>query len=292
MIPFREGEKGFSLVEISVILSVLAVLGVVVLVPGIYKLIRDSEKIAASKTISTLKDECETNYVYGIDSFTKVSPKGYEMENDGINSCLGDPNHGFINLVPKISNENPSFHYEFQSGLISCSIYKGELTPFPECKKIKNSKKKYRCNDIGDWSKAQQLLIKGHSYLDRDTDGEACEALRRKSDKPELGNVIIGSCYDGDTCTTSSGEKIRLACIDTPELRGKRSDPGPAKAARDYLNNLIQGKKVRIRRVTEDRYGRTVAELSIGGMNIQKRLVGKGYAKIYKRYADQCNWSR
>ena len=39
------------------------------------------------------------------------------------------------------------------------------------------------------------------------------------------GTVVIDSCYDGDTCTTTEGEKIRLACIDTPELRGSRSDP-------------------------------------------------------------------
>ena len=25
--------------------------------------------------------------------------------------------------------------------------------------------------------------------------------------------VVITSCYDGDTCTSSTGEKIRLACI-------------------------------------------------------------------------------
>ena len=292
MVPSREGEEGFSLVEISMVLSVLAVLGVVVVAPGISKLIRHSEKIAASKTISTLKDECETNYIYGIDEFTKFSSKGYEMENESISSCLGDPNHGFINLLPKSSNENPSFHYEFQSGLITCSIDKGELTPFPECKNIKNSKTKYRCNDIGDWSKAQQLLLKGHSYLDRDKDGEACEALRRKSDKPELGNVIIENCYDGDTCTTSSGEKIRLACIDTPELRGKGSDPVPAKAARDFLNNLIQGKEVSVRRVTEDRYGRTVGELSLNGVNLQQELVAQGHAQIFEKYSEPCSWAK
>ena len=28
--------------------------------------------------------------------------------------------------------------------------------------------------------------------------------------------TIIKNCYDGDTCTTIDGEKIRLACIDTP----------------------------------------------------------------------------
>ena len=37
---------------------------------------------------------------------------------------------------------------------------------------------KYRCKEIGSWEKAQVLLKQGHTYLDRDGDGEACEALR------------------------------------------------------------------------------------------------------------------
>ena len=36
-----------------------------------------------------------------------------------------------------------------------------------------------------------------------------------------LETVTIRDCYDGDTCTTTKGEKIRLACIDTPEMRGR-----------------------------------------------------------------------
>ena len=104
--------------------------------------------------------------------------------------------------------------------------------------------------------------------------------------------IIIRNCYDGDTCTSSTGEKIRLACIDTPELKGNRAKPIPAKAARDYLNDLIAGEKVSIRRITKDRYGRTVAEISKEDVNIQQRLVDKGFARIYKRYADQCPWSR
>ena len=55
--------------------------------------------------------------------------------------------------------------------------------------------------------------------------------------------VTIKNCYDGDTCKTTKGEKIRLACIDTPELRGSRADPVPAKAARDYLNKLVAGEQ-------------------------------------------------
>ena len=107
-----------------------------------------------------------------------------------------------------------------------------------------------------------------------------------------LPTTIIKSCYDGDTCTTTDGEKIRLACIDTPELKGKRADPIPAEKARDFLNNLLINEEVSIRRITKDRYGRTVAELFNGNINIQKLLVDKGYGRIYKKYSNQCEWSK
>ena len=106
-----------------------------------------------------------------------------------------------------------------------------------------------------------------------------------------LASVVIASCYDGDTCTTTTGERVRLACIDTPELVGKRAEPLPAKAARDHLRGLVVGKKVRIRRITEDRYRRTVAELFIGTRNVQQELVATGHAKIYRRYSYQCPWT-
>ena len=108
----------------------------------------------------------------------------------------------------------------------------------------------------------------------------------------KLPTTIIKSCYDGDTCTTIDGEKIRLACIDTPEIKGKKADPIPAKEARDFLNNLLSNKKVSIRRVTKDRYARTVGELFINGINVQELIVQKGYGKIYKRYAYQCDWTK
>jgi endonuclease YncB( thermonuclease family) len=41
-----------------------------------------------------------------------------------------------------------------------------------------SSSRKYRCKEIGSWSKAQNLLKQGHTYLDRDGDGEACESLK------------------------------------------------------------------------------------------------------------------
>ena len=107
-----------------------------------------------------------------------------------------------------------------------------------------------------------------------------------------LPSTTIRDYYDGDTCRTTTGERIRLACIDTPELRGNRADPVPAKAARDYLRSLVVGRQVGIRRITKDRFGRTVAELYLNGSNVQQKLVSSGHAEIYWKYAKQCLWTR
>ncbi len=40
------------------------------------------------------------------------------------------------------------------------------------------SGRRWRCREVGSWERAQQLLREGHTYLDGDGDGEACEALR------------------------------------------------------------------------------------------------------------------
>ena len=104
--------------------------------------------------------------------------------------------------------------------------------------------------------------------------------------------VFIKDCYDGDTCTSLKGEKLRLACIDTPELKGWKADPIPAKEARDFVNKLVANEKASIKRITKDKYGRTVGELFKNGVNIQELIVEKGYGKIYKKYSFQCEWSK
>ena len=109
--------------------------------------------------------------------------------------------------------------------------------------------------------------------------------------KATLNMVKIKNCYDGDTCTTESGEKIRLACIDAPEIRGKNADPLKAKASKEFINNLLSNKKVKIKRIDMDRYGRTVAEIFVEGTNIQKLMVQNGFAKIYRKYSFQCDWT-
>ena len=113
-----------------------------------------------------------------------------------------------------------------------------------------------------------------------------------KSTIASLPKVFIKNCYDGDTCTTFKGETVRLACIDTPELKGRNANPIPAKSAKDFLNALVTNQEVSIKRITKDRYGRTVAELFKDEENIQELIVKKGFGVIYKKYSHQCDWSK
>ena len=105
----------------------------------------------------------------------------------------------------------------------------------------------------------------------------------------------VKSVYDGDTFTLSSGEKVRLACIDTPEMRNtakKKADKPAAIAARDYLIALINDSDLTIDRVTKDFYGRTIARVyTPEGKELSREMYLSGHAIIFKGYAKPCPWT-
>ena len=51
---------------------------------------------------------------------------------------------------------------------------------------------RYRCSEISSYARAQELLRQGHSYVDGNGDGEACEALRLHSRFAMSRSCIIG----------------------------------------------------------------------------------------------------
>ena len=103
------------------------------------------------------------------------------------------------------------------------------------------------------------------------------------------------SAYDGDTITMQNGEKVRLACIDTPEIRDNRhgkADKPAAIASRNYLWSLINNRDLTLQRVTTDRYGRTVARVFTGSLDVSQQMVASGHAVIYTRYSQPCPWAQ
>ena len=78
-------------------------------------------------------------------------------------------------------------------------------------------------------------------------------------------------------------EKIRLAYIDTPELKGEHKEEGIA--AGDFLRQLVLNKKVIIQTIKnpsggdkQEKYGRYLGVIWLDGVNVNDLLIAKGYA--------------
>ena len=65
-------------------------------------------------------------------------------------------------------------------------------------------------------------------------------------------NTVV-NVIDGDTFTLFSGDKVRLLCIDTPEVGQDKYEE-----AKNFLNDLILGKEVILKNGNDDmdKYGR------------------------------------
>ncbi len=101
----------------------------------------------------------------------------------------------------------------------------------------------------------------------------------------EIIGKVIG-VTDGDTITVSDDMdqgifRIRLDKIDAPEKKqafGNKS--------KQYLSNLIFGRKVSVRFKAVDRYGRILGVIFCNGVEINLPMVQNGYAWHYS-YFDQ-----
>ncbi len=175
------------------------------------------------------------------------------------------------------------------------------VAPYAEAKRAK-------CADFSSQEEAQAFMrSQGANYLDRDNDGVACEALPRrgmpqpKPSSPPRGRsprtqlpvdrqsqVIVLSVGDGDTLEVQDGSTnmtVRLACVDAPE----RAQAPWGQAASARLKQLLPiGQVVQLREVDRDRYGRTVAEVSVNGRSINLQMVQEGMAVIYPKYFYNC----
>ena len=186
--------NGFTLIELVVVIGIFSILSSISLFffNGVN---RRAREVAAQNALLTIKKECETNYAYSLPLiYEDKRLQKYAILSNGQNSCYGNSITGLVSAVPEEKDLSPYYYYNFNDGELSCAYNNGEKLPISECNsnnldKSKHSRnndsdqenydpyKKYKCADIGDWNKAQKLLRQGHSYLDRDKDGEACEVL-------------------------------------------------------------------------------------------------------------------
>ena len=104
---------------------------------------------------------------------------------------------------------------------------------------------------------------------------------------------------DGDSLIVQVGlwfgqsviEHIRIAGIDAPEMKGRcPSEIEAARAARQYLAGLLGGGTVELRDVRREKYGRALASVTAGGVDVGEALLREGLARPYdgKRRGGWC----
>jgi len=88
---------------------------------------------------------------------------------------------------------------------------------------------------------------------------------------------------DGDTVTVLSNNndqiRIRLYGIDAPE-----SAQAFGAKAKQSLANMVFGKVVRVEEKDRDRYGRVVARLYVGSLDVNAEQIRQGMAWVYRHY--------
>ena len=111
---------------------------------------------------------------------------------------------------------------------------------------------------------------------------------------PPVSDGVVIKVYDGDTITIASvinGMKnsplyrfsVRLNGIDTPELKGGKNEQEKQCAilARDWLSGKILNKKVELRNVQTEKYGRLLAEVWFNNKNMNEEMIKKRFAVPY-----------
>lgn len=102
-----------------------------------------------------------------------------------------------------------------------------------------------------------------------------------------LPSAKVISIHDADTITVQGNNekiKIRLACIDAPEL-----SQSLGQQSTNYLKSLIKiNDTITYHEADIDRYSRVVAEIYKGNLNLNLELIKKGQAFVYHRYLSSC----
>lgn len=105
-------------------------------------------------------------------------------------------------------------------------------------------------------------------------------------------NTVV-SVGDGDTLRVRNAQgrvkAIRTACVDAPELK---QYPHGIQSRNRLRQILPVGTTVSLKTQTTDRYGRTVAEIFKGTLNVGLAMVQEGRAIAYRKYLDQCDAAR
>lgn len=116
--------------------------------------------------------------------------------------------------------------------------------------------------------------------------GRPTSTTTERSGRSPSAPVAVRSVTDGDTIVLADGRRVRLAQVDAPETHECFGSESTA-----ALTRLVDGKRVTLRQPSngpaKDKYGRTLAELTVDGVSVDEELVRSGAAEWYERFAHE-----
>ena len=99
---------------------------------------------------------------------------------------------------------------------------------------------------------------------------------------PETLTGVVNTVVDGDTIRLESGETIRYLLVDTPESTNGADDCYGTESAQ-FNRDLVLGKEVSVTfdpAEMEDRFGRLLGYVEVDGIEVNTRLVERGFACV------------
>ncbi|HEX3763252.1 MAG TPA: thermonuclease family protein [Kofleriaceae bacterium] len=95
-----------------------------------------------------------------------------------------------------------------------------------------------------------------------------------------LREAVVDRVIDGDTIV-AGGIKVRYLLVNAPEITDGHTDCYGANAAQ-FNTDLVLGKTVQLDYdvACEDAFGRTLAYVTVGGQDVNRLLIERGYACV------------
>jgi endonuclease YncB( thermonuclease family) len=134
------------------------------------------------------------------------------------------------------------------------------------------------------WWRSQSAVVPG-SASERGVESSAGVSIEQgwTPESPVLEGQVT-RVTDGDSLKvqlTSGPIEVRMHAIDAPE----RDQPGGAESKAALIRRL-DGQAVALEPVEQDQYGRMVAVVYAGDVNVNAWLVRQGHAWVYRQYAE------
>jgi micrococcal nuclease len=94
-------------------------------------------------------------------------------------------------------------------------------------------------------------------------------------------SAVVERVIDGDTVVLDTGDKVRYLMINAPETTNGHNDCFGAEATQAN-SDLVLGKEVDLRYDVQctDIYGRLLAYVTVGSIEVNTRMVERGYACV------------